>query len=357
MRTLSVDSAVPYEVLIGSGLISSAGPRLKAVGGSSMAVIITNTTVNELYGLPIKKSLLNEDFETVVLEIPDTEKSKSITIVSNLYDELVRYKIERTTPIIALGGGVVGDVAGFVAATFLRGLPFVQIPTTLIAQVDSSIGGKTGVNHGGVKNMVGAFKDPVFVLTDPTVLNTLPQEEVRNGAAEIIKYAAIADRSLFALLEKRMNDLFDLCSPLERVVERCCMIKAGIVQQDRKEQGLRMILNYGHTVGHSVEAVKNFEISHGEAVSIGMCAAARIAHKMGIFNLKEVKRQEKLIDQAGLPTKLPDIDIDSLLQTMHHDKKVQNSRIHFVLPKKIGSAVVRNDVPEKILEETLEDLK
>jgi 3-dehydroquinate synthase len=348
----------PYDILIGRDILSSIGPRLKKEGFSSKVVIITNAPVNDLYGLPVKESLLTEDFEVIVLEIPDTEKSKSMEMVLQLYDELIRYEVERTTPLIALGGGVVGDLAGFVAATFLRGIPLIHLPTTLLAQVDSSLGEKTGVNRGSAKNMIGAFKDPQFVLTDLDTLGTLPEDEQKNGIAEIIKYGMIADCSLFMLLEERMNDLLSL-NPvlLEDLIEQCCTIKIRVMHRDREDHGMRRILNYGHTVGHALEAASDFTISHGEAVAIGMCAAARIAEKMGILSTEAVHRQEELIAKAGLPTTLPPISTAAVLEKMQYDKKRKNSRITFVLPEGIGTVVIRNNVPKKTVVKVLEGLQ
>lgn len=321
-------------------------------------MVVTNATINRLYGTFVEESLLSEGFEVIILEVPDTEKSKSMEMASKLYDELMNHKVERTTPILALGGGVVGDLTGFVAATFLRGLPLIHIPTTLLAQVDSSIGGKTAVNLSEAKNMVGMFKHPELVLTDLDVLVTLPEKEIKNGVAEIIKYAVIADASLFTILENNINNILNPdIAFLEEIVSQCCKIKINVIERDEREIGIRKILNYGHTVGHGLEAVTDFTISHGEAVAVGMCAAARIANKIGIFDDGSVKKQENLIRKAGLPTTLPDINIEYLLRTMELDKKVKNSRIQFVLPEKIGSIVIRADIPQKDIIETLEELQ
>ncbi len=345
-----------YGIFIDRGILSTIGPMLKKRGYSSKAVIVTNKTINELHGETVKKSLLNEEFELTVLEIPDTEKSKSLEMASMIYEELLQHRIERFTPIIALGGGVVGDLAGFVAATYLRGLPLIHLPTTLLAQVDSCIGGKTGVNYTHAKNIIGAFKDPELVLIDTEVLSTLPEEEMKNGVAEIIKYAMIRDASLFETLEESRENLL-LSPPLEDIIEKCCRIKIGVVEKDKREIGVRKILNYGHTVGHALEAVTNFTLSHGGAVAIGMCAAARIAEKMGILYTEAVHRQEELIVQTGLPTTLPEVSTSAVLERMQYDKKTQRNHITFVLPEEIGTVAMRNDVPQETVKEVLEDLK
>ena len=358
MRRVTVDLQEGYEVFIGRHALSTVGPQLKKMGYSSKVVIVTNLTVNELYGTSIKESLLNEGFEVVVLEIPDTEKSKSLEMASKLYDELIRYRVDRETPIVAFGGGVVGDLAGFVAATFLRGLPLINIPTTLLAQVDSSIGGKTGVNHPEAKNIIGVFKQPSLVLTDLAVLSTLSERDMKNGIAEIVKHAVIADASLFETLESQMEEVLNGDrSLMEEIVERSCAIKIRVVEGDEKEKGMRRVLNYGHTIGHALEAATDFRISHGEAVAVGICVAGRIAGKMGIFDAESAERQEMLIERAGLPTRLPTVDLIEVVKRIELDKKVKKGRVHFVLPEAIGTVVINSDVPQKIVRDVLEELQ
>jgi len=356
MRTLNAEMSKSYRVCIGRKILRTTATHLKKLGFSSRAVIITNKTVNKLYGSILEENLNKNGFEILLIEVPDTERSKSMGTALRIYDELISHKIERETPVIAFGGGVVGDLAGYVSATFLRGLPLIHLPTTLLAQVDSCIGGKTAVNYLNFKNIVGVFKNPEIVLIDPDLLQTLPEREIKNGVAEIIKYGVIGDPSLFSLLEKRMDDIFE-SDPLflEEIIYRCCKIKIDIVEKDERETGLRRILNYGHTIGHAIETASNFAISHGEAVAIGMCAAGRIAEKLGIFN--DVERQERLIKRAGFSINLSDFDVEDLIRIMHFDKKVKNSKINFVLPRRIGDVVIRDNIPEKVLLEIIEGLR
>jgi len=345
-----------YRVYIGRKILRTTATHLKKLGFSSRAVIITNKTVNKLYGSILEENLNKNGFEILLIEVPDTERSKSMGTALRIYDELISHRIEREAPVIAFGGGVVGDLAGYVSATFLRGLPLIHLPTTLLAQVDSCIGGKTAVNYLNFKNIVGVFKNPEIVLIDPDLLQTLPEREIKNGVAEIIKYGVIGDPSLFSLLEKRMDDIFE-SDPLflEEIIYRCCKIKIDIVEKDERETGLRRILNYGHTIGHAIETASNFAISHGEAVAIGMCAAGRIAEKLGIFN--DVERQERLIKIAGFSINLSNFDVEDLIRIMHFDKKVKNSKINFVLPRRIGDVVIRDNIPKKILLETIKGLR
>ena len=356
MRTFNAEMSKSYRVCIGRKILRTTATHLKKLGFSSRAVIITNKTVNKLYGSILEENLNKNGFEILLIEVPDTERSKSMGTALRIYDELISHRIEREAPVIAFGGGVVGDLAGYVSATFLRGLPLIHLPTTLLAQVDSCIGGKTAVNYLNFKNIVGVFKNPEIVLIDPDLLQTLPEREIKNGVAEIIKYGVIGDPSLFSLLEKRMDDIFE-SDPLflEEIIYRCCKIKIDIVEKDERETGLRRILNYGHTIGHAIETASNFAISHGEAVAIGMCAAGRIAEKLGIFN--DVERQERLIKIAGFSINLSNFDVEDLIRIMHFDKKVKNSKINFVLPRRIGDVVIRDNIPKKILLETIKGLR
>jgi len=263
---------------------------------------------------------------------------------------------ERTTPILALGGGVIGDLAGFVAATYLRGVPLIQIPTTLLAQMDSSIGGKVAVNHGQMKNKIGAFYQPRLVIADISTLRTLPPKELANGLAEVIKCAVIGDDGLFTYLE---GNLDGIKSPgdrvLEEIVSRAAQIKADVVEKDEKDLGLRNILNYGHTIGHAIESASDFKVQHGEAVAIGMLAAARISNKLGIFDKNELIRLKGVLERASLPTEIPDLEIEKIIQAIKHDKKILKGKIRFVLPKAIGSVFITDEVSLSLVEEVLVD--
>jgi 3-dehydroquinate synthase len=343
-----------YEIRVGSGLLARVGLWLKERGLAGKAVIITDTTVGGLYTDVLERGLANAGFEVTVLELPPGEEQKTLETAGLIYSKLTDVYAERTTPVIALGGGVIGDLAGFVAGTYLRGVPLVQVPTTLLAQVDSSIGGKTAVDCGRLKNIIGMFYQPRMVVADIDTLKTLPEIELANGLAEVIKCAAIGSRHLFDFLDINMNKAQQRHpSVLEEIVLESARIKAGMVEKDEKETGLRTILNFGHTVGHAVEAVSDFQLKHGQAVAIGMVAAAEISRRMGVLGEKEVSRLEKVIEKAGLPTKMPDIDKDAVMEAMKHDKKVRRDRVRFVLLKSIGNAFVSDGVDPSLVEEVL----
>lgn len=304
--------------------------------------IITNPVVNKLYGKNVVLNLKKTGFISSVIEIPDGEEHKNLKTVSFIYDNLISHKMERTSPIIALGGGVIGDIAGFVSATYLRGVPFVQAPTTLLAQVDSSIGGKTGVNHSMGKNLIGAFYQPKLVLIDSDVLKTLPQREIQAGLAEVIKYGVIRDKKLFAFLEKNSADILKLGKGIDYAIRRACEIKADIVEKDETEKGLRAILNYGHTFGHAIESLTHYkEFRHGEAVAIGMVMAAGLSYKMGVCKYDVYKRIRAVIEAFGLPAlSPPEIDIDKFIKAMEMDKKVIEEKLRFVLVRDIGDVII-----------------
>ena len=269
-----------YEIRIGADLLARTGLWLKEMGGVGKAVIITDTTVRGFYGDTLSQSLTNAGFKVATLEVPAGEEQKSLETAGRLYHELTSSYAERTTPIIALGGGVIGDLAGFVAATYMRGVPLIQMPTTLLAQVDSSIGGKTAVDHDQLKNTIGVFYQPKLVIAGIDTLKTLPEAELTNGLAEVIKHAVIRDNDFFNFLDTEMEKARSLdMAVLEKIVLENVRIKAEVVEKDEKESGLRGILNYGHTIGHAVEAVSNFQLKHGQCVAIGMIAAARISSR------------------------------------------------------------------------------
>jgi 3-dehydroquinate synthase len=346
-----------YEIRVGSDLLSRTGLWLKEVGFSGKAVIITDTNVKGLYATILEQGLTHAGFDVTVLEVPAGEEQKSLETAGRLYHDLTDAYTERMTPILALGGGVVGDLAGFVAATYMRGVPLIQVPTTLLAQVDSSIGGKTGIDHGQMKNIIGTFYQPALVVADVETLKTLPEAELSNGFAEAIKSAAVRSRNLFDFLDVNMAKARELQpSVMENIVLETARIKAGIVEKDEKETGLRAILNYGHTVGHAVEAVSNFQVKHGQAVAIGMAAAAKIAKRMGLLQDYEVYRLDEVIKKAGLPTKIPDFtreEKEKLLEVIKHDKKVLNNKIRFVLLKSIGNAILSDEVEPGLIGEEL----
>lgn len=343
-----------YPVYIGSGLLAQTGSYLRERGFSGRLVVITDTAVNKLYGTVLGRALEADGFQVSTLEVPPGEEQKSLESAGRLYRELTAVNAERTTPVLALGGGVVGDLAGFVAATYQRGVPLVQLPTTLLAQVDSSVGGKVAVDHGQLKNMIGAFYQPAMVIADTGTLQSLPDEELKNGLAEVIKSAAIRDSAFFSFLEENMKKInsFD-ADALEEIVYRSVSIKAEVVAEDELDMGLRNILNYGHTIGHAVESAADFKIKHGQAVAIGMVAAAGIATRLGMLNEGEAKRLQELLRRAGLPIEVPNLEVEKVMQSMQHDKKVRAGKVKFVLLESLGRAAVVDDVNPSIVKEVL----
>ena len=343
-----------YEVRIGADLLPRAGAWLRELGYSGKAVIITDDNVKDLYADDLYRDLTDAGFHVSVLEVPAGEEQKTLESAGSLYEQLTEGYAERSTPILALGGGVIGDLVGFVAATYMRGVPLVQVPTTLLAQVDSSVGGKTAVDHGRLKNMIGAFYQPCLVVADVSTLKTLPEDELANGMTEVIKHAAILEAGLFDYLEMNIDEARARdAGVLEEIVTRNVRIKAGVVAQDEKEAGLRAVLNFGHTVGHAIEAVSGFAIKHGQAVAIGMVTEAEISCRMGNFDRDSVSRLRNLLVKAGLPVAVPDFDIDAVTTAMQHDKKVIANKIRFVLLDAIGEAYITDDVSPSLVREVL----
>ena len=357
MRTVRVRTGgrKSYDVRIGGGLLCQAGKWTREIFPGKTAVIISNPDVDRLYGGMVRQGLEKEGFRTVTLLVAEGERHKSLDTAARLYAGLQNARAERSTPVLALGGGVIGDLSGFVAATYMRGLPLVALPTTLLAQVDSSLGGKTAVDHGSVKNNIGVFHHPELVIADTFTLNSLPQNEVSNGLAEVIKYGMIRDRPFFNMLEKNMAAIRALEDELlEEVVQRCAYIKARIVEKDERDTGLRNILNFGHTFGHAIEAASDFKIGHGQAVAIGMVKASAISNRLGIFPSRDLARLKDLLTMAGLPVRMPPVDMARVLHAMDHDKKVVNGKTRFILPQRIGRVFISSDVSFALAVEVLE---
>ncbi|MBI3604184.1 MAG: 3-dehydroquinate synthase [Nitrospirae bacterium] len=331
-----------YDILIEAGLLREVGARLRELGLAGKVAVVTNPVVAKLYAPAVLRSLKAAGYQTRMIVVPEGERAKSLRWVSAILDELVRARFERGSVLLALGGGVVGDLAGFAASIFVRGIPFVQVPTTLVSQVDSSVGGKTGVNHPLGKNLIGAFHQPRLVLIDPDTLGTLPARERVAGLAEVIKYGMIEDEKFFAYLERRMADLLKLESDaVIHAITRSCEIKASVVAEDERESDRRRVLNYGHTVGHALESLGRYRtLIHGEAVAIGMVQEAGLAGELGLCPPEVVIRQRELVRQAGLPDRLPPVRFTELWNTMQHDKKVAQGRLYCVLPERIGRVVI-----------------
>ena len=335
-----------YDIIINAGIIggvsaeeilsafSSAAVNLKAV-----FLAVTSETVYRLYGVKFSAFLKKcgiENFDFIVL--PDGESTKSLKYLADIHDRLIDNGMERSDYIIAFGGGVVGDLAGFAAATYLRGINFIQVPTTLLADVDSSVGGKTGIDHPKGKNLIGSFYQPRAVLIDVDILKTLDKRELTNGFAEVIKYGASLDANFFSYLESNYKKIlaYDEES-LIRIIEKSCSIKADIVNQDEKESGLRSVLNFGHSLGHAIETLYNYEnIKHGEAIAIGMVFAAQLSKHLGLCGEEDVARIKNLIINSGLPSDIPDFTPEQYVNAMKLDKKVSDKQIKFVLIKGIG---------------------
>jgi len=327
-----------YNINIGHDLLGQLGQFLPRKY-SKACLLITDENVDKLYGKKVEETLTNQAFHVSKVVVAAGETSKSLETAARLYDCAFDHKMDRKSPIIALGGGVVGDLAGFIAATYMRGVPFIQIPTSLLAQVDSSVGGKVAVNHPRGKNIIGAFYQPQLVLIDLSVLKTLPPRELRAGMAEVIKYGIIWDKDLFSFLERNLERLLSLeAQIIEEVVYRCCDIKAAVVEQDEKEANVRAVLNFGHTVGHAVEALGNYELKkHGEAVAVGMVMAGKISVDKGLFEKLQLERMERLLTRVPLDVNLPpEWAKDKGIELMLQDKKASQGKINFVLPEEIG---------------------
>ena len=360
MRTVKVPlSDRSYPIRIGNGLLAELGTQCARVKLGRRCAVISDANVARRYRKPALASLKAAGFDPLFLSQPAGEKAKTLKNVQACYDQLAKHRLERSSFIVTLGGGVVGDLGGFVAATYLRGIDFVQVPTTLLAQVDSSVGGKVGVNLPAGKNLVGAFYQPKLVLCDLDTLDTLPTREGRAGLAEVIKYGIIYDAKLFRRLERELPKLLAHDpATLTAVIARCCQIKAEVVGQDEKEAGLRAILNFGHTIGHGLEAISKYgKYLHGEAISIGQVAAAKISQELSGLSAGEVARIEALFAEVDLPTrvKLNAAQTKRLLAAMKLDKKVSGGEIKFVLAKAIGRVITGQRVPEASVRQALLD--
>jgi 3-dehydroquinate synthase len=349
-----------YSILIGPKLLPRLGPECATLGLGEKCAIVTDTKVGPRFAARATASLRQAGFDPIVVTIPSGETSKSLKLVARCFDQLAAHRLERKSFIVALGGGVVGDLAGFVAATYLRGIAFVQAPTTLLAHVDSSVGGKVGVNLPAGKNLVGAFHQPRLVLCDLDTLKTLPAREYRSGLAEVIKYGIIHDAALFNRLERDMPRLLRLDRrTLAEVVARCCEIKAEVVGKDETETGLRAILNFGHTIGHAIEAISGYNrYLHGEAISIGQVAAARLSAQLTGLPDIDAERIRRLFVAAGLPVslRLNSPQRTRLLAAMKLDKKVTDGQVRFVLARRMGEMCWGQPVPPSRLMEALDAL-
>jgi 3-dehydroquinate synthase len=343
-----------YPIYIGAGLLDRGDLFTRHLRGRQVA-IVSNDVVGPLYAGRLQRAL-GAEFQSDLFQMADGEQHKNLASYAALMDFLLERRHDRSTTLIALGGGVVGDLAGFAAATFQRGVDFVQVPTTLLAQVDSSVGGKTAVNHPRGKNMIGAFYQPRCVIADTDLFDTLPDREYRAGLAEVVKYGVIRDPAFFNWLEGHAGELVRRdADTLRRAVRRSCEIKAEVVSADERESGLRAILNYGHTFGHAIETVSGYgTVLHGEAVAMGMVLAAELAAQEGMLNPDAATRLTRLLTALGLPVGPPDLSVPAMLEAMAQDKKVQDGRLRLVLAEAIGRVVITDAVAEDALRRSLD---
>ncbi|MFA4981522.1 MAG: 3-dehydroquinate synthase [Candidatus Omnitrophota bacterium] len=361
MRRVSVSlKDRSYDIIIGWNLIGRSGALLDLKGIGKDVVIISNRKLLNLHGRKLKRSLVNKAFTVRLETVPDSERAKDASVAVDLIARIASYDRRKEISIIAFGGGVIGDLAGFVAAVYKRGVPFVQIPTTLLAQVDSAIGGKTAVDLSVAKNLVGAFYQPKIVLSDISLLRSLSRRQIRNGLAEVIKYGVIKDGGLFRFIESSHGKILrGERAALERIISRSSLIKARIVEEDEFDRkGSRALLNYGHTIGHAIEAASRYSgrYNHGEAVGLGMIAASRISMRLGKIDPESVMRIERLIKACGLPTTVKGLRFSDIYESQLHDKKFSGARNRFVLPVKIGRAVAVDNVPYRAIKEAVESM-
>lgn len=363
MRTVKVNldkkSSSSYEIRIGKDILDRIILLIAKDHKAGRYMVITDDCVGSIYGKNFLGALKEIGLNASIIEFPAGEASKNIKTVLDIADKLMEAGADRETCLIALGGGVVGDIVGFIASIFMRSVPYIQIPTTLVAQVDSSIGGKTGVDLSFGKNLLGTFYQPSAVFVNLNFLETLPEKEFNNGLAEIIKYGIIDDEKMFSSLEANIDALITKDPKfLLHVVEICCQIKKSVVEIDEKDHGLRRILNFGHTLGHALEAISKFSITHGEGVAMGMVAAASISEKKGYLKSNETKRIETLIGKAGLPVKIPkSLESEKIIAKLKMDKKRKGDIINFVLLKKIGMPFIDGKIDHNLIADVIEEMK
>ncbi len=343
----------PYDIVIGSGILKNLGRAVKRLNIGQDAVVITNPKIKALYGSIVEKSLKSQGFSVLFLTVPDGEHSKSASKAFELMEKIARYDVFKKMFVVALGGGVIGDLAGYVAAAYKRGVPYIQVPTTFLAQIDSAIGGKVAVDLSVGKNLVGAYHQPKIVYSDVNVLKTLPKRQLRNGLAEAVKYGVIRDPKLFVYLEKDYQKIVDAdAAALWHVVVESSRIKADVVMADEKEtKNIRVILNFGHTIGHAIEAAGKYSVyQHGEAIALGMRAAAELSRALTKFSDGDIDRLNRVLSAIGLPQTIEGVKIADILRLMKHDKKFVSGKTRFVLAEKIGKVKVVEGVSPQVIE-------
>ena len=347
-----------YRILVGAGLLSQAGPEISRLGVGRKLALLTDPAIQSLYGEIVAQSLAGANFDVTTVLLPEGERAKTLEVAASTWDRLLEAGLDRGSAVIALGGGAVGDLAGFVAATYMRGMHFVQLPTTLLAQVDASIGGKTAIDHPRAKNLIGAFHQPRLVLADTGALQTLPEREYRSGLAEVIKHGIVLDAAYFDEVERSAAALAKRePETLERIVAGSCRLKASVIERDEQETELRHVLNYGHTIGHAIEAVTGYaRFAHGEAVSLGMVAEAGVAERLGLAATETRARQVHLLETMGLPVREVGEAPERVIEAMARDKKGKEGRVPFVLAPEIGRFRIVFDVPKPVILEALAEL-
>lgn len=355
---MHIPGGASYEIVVRANLLAEAGNVIRKLSGAKKIGIVTDTNVGPTYLPTLIESLRKVEFEPIIVTLPAGEANKTVNAISAIYDAILPARIDRNTPLIALGGGVIGDMTGFAAATILRGIPFVQMPTTLLAMVDASVGGKTGVDHAVGKNLIGAFHQPIAVLIDPMVLKTLPPLELRSGLAECIKHEIIRDADGFHALEQHIDRALSLeIDYLTSLIAHNVAIKARVVEADPFERGERAHLNLGHTYGHAIEHVSNYSYTHGQSISLGIVAAAYTAAKLNLIGEETRVRIVNLLKRAELRTSGLTLDVDQVIQAMFFDKKVKGNALRLILPDQIGHAIIRLDTPMEIVREAVESLR
>jgi 3-dehydroquinate synthase len=337
-----------YSIVVEAGALAGVGERLPALGVGRRTALVTDAAIMRLHGAAVVASLEGAGFTVTVIEVPEGETAKTLAVAEHCWDRLLAAGLDRTSTVLGLGGGAVGDLAGFVAATYMRGANFVTLPTTVLAQVDASIGGKTAIDHPKAKNLIGSFHQPRLVVVDPGVVRTLPDREFRSGLAEIVKHGIVLERPYFEEVERDADRLLARqLHVLERIIGGSCRLKAGVIERDPEETSeLRYALNYGHTIGHALEAATGYERwTHGEAVSLGIVAEARLAWRRGLADEATAARQARLLAALGLPVRADRVDVEAVLAAISHDKKARDGRVPFVLAPRLGEFRVVYDVP------------
>ena len=340
--------AQAYSIVVEAGALGTVGERLRTLGVGRRAALVTDPTIARLHGGPVAAGLENAGFAVIVVEVPEGETAKTLAVADHCWDRLLAAGLDRTSTVLGLGGGAVGDVAGFVAATYMRGTNFVTLPTTVLAQVDASIGGKTAIDHPKAKNLIGAFHQPRLVVVDPAVVRTLPDRDFRSGLAEIVKHGIVLELAYFEQVEREAASLAARrLDVLERIIGGSCRLKASVIERDPQEKSeLRFALNHGHTIGHALEAATGYaRWTHGEAVSLGLVAEARLARRLGLADAATAERPEALLAVVGLPVRAAGVDVEAVLTAITRDKKARDGRVPFVLSPRLGEFRVVYDVP------------